>query len=105
MYPRAVEVKHLNDYRLEVVFEDGVRAELDFSPMIAHGGVFAPLKDVNLFRQVQIDTEAETLVWPGGRDICPDVLYHLATGASLPGALPFRAARLIRSDRPTIKTP
>jgi hypothetical protein len=104
MYPRAIEVKHLGDYRLEIIFEDGVRAELDFSPMVGRGGIFASLKDLDCFRQVNIDTEAETLVWPGGIDICPDVLYHLATNAPLPGELPHRAAHLVRLDRAAVKS-
>ena len=36
------------------------------------------------FRRVEVDREANTLVWPNGVDFCPDVLYHEATGAPLP---------------------
>jgi hypothetical protein len=44
------------------------------------GGVFRPLQDVEFFKQVRVDSEAGTLVWPNGVDFCPDVLYSLATG-------------------------
>ena len=42
--------------------------------------VCLPLEDVAYFKQVQIDPEAGTIVWPNGVDFCPDVLYSLATG-------------------------
>lgn len=106
MYPRPVEATYLGDYRLAIAFEDGVRAELDFSPMVLCGGEMRDaLRDLRVFGQVRVDAEAETLVWPNGADICPDVLYHLATGAPLPGSLPNPPAKRIRMDRPAaIKT-
>lgn len=33
------------------------------------------------FIQVQLDPEAESLVWPNGLDFCPDMLYLWAVGA------------------------
>ena len=38
------------------------------------------MEDVELFKQVQVDPEAGTIVWPNRVDFCPDVLYSLATG-------------------------
>jgi len=99
MYPRVVAIKHLGEYRLDLTFTDGTRAELDFSPMVNWGGRFGTLRDIDEFKQVRLDAEAETLVWPGNIDICPDVLYHLATGVALPGELPRRAATVIRIGR------
>jgi hypothetical protein len=85
MFPRILEVRHVRDYRLELTFTDGERAELDFKDMIVgRGGVFAELEDVEAFRRVSVDTEAGTLVWPNGVDFCPDVLYSRATGTPLP---------------------
>ncbi len=85
MFPRIKSVRHIQDYRLELTFNDGVRAELDFrNKVVARGGVFAPLEDVGFFRQVKVDPEAGTLVWPNDVDLDPDVLYSEATGAPLP---------------------
>jgi len=42
--------------------------------------VFRPLADIAFFKQVQLDHEAGTIVWPNGVDFCPDVLYSIATG-------------------------
>lgn len=84
MFPRVSEVRHLKDYQLEVRFSDGTVAELDFRRrVVGRGGVFKPLENVEFFRQVIVDREAGTLVWPNGVDFCPDVLYCEATGKSI----------------------
>jgi hypothetical protein len=70
---------------LELTFTDGKKGELDFKQRVAgRGGVFAPFADVDFFRQVEVDAEAGTLVWPNGVDLCPDVLYSLVMGEPLP---------------------
>jgi len=84
MLPRIVHVRHVQDHRLELRFSDGVRAELDFrDKIIGRGGVFTPLEEVEFFRQVRVDPEIGTLVWPNEVDFCPDVLYSEATGVPL----------------------
>ncbi len=105
MYPRPTQVSYSGEHRLLIAFEDGVRAELDFTPMLGQGGVFAQLSDLAAFRKAAIDPESQALTWPNGADICPDVLYHLATGAPLPGPLSKPPAALIRCERPVQTTP
>lgn len=84
MTPRITNVKHLKDYELEISFSDGMIAKLDFcSRIVGRGGAFEPLEDVDYFAKVTVDSEAGTLVWPGGVDFCPDVLYAQATGKSI----------------------
>jgi len=79
MFPRVKQVRHLREYRLALTFADGTTKELDFKERIAgRGGVFGPLENVDFFGQVQVDSEAGTIVWPNGVDFCPDVLYTLA---------------------------
>jgi len=66
---------------LELGFTDGLRREIDLRERIAgRGGVFRPLADFDFFKQVEVEPEAGTIVWPNGVDFCPDVLYCLATG-------------------------
>ena len=85
MFPRIKSVRYLQDYWLELGFTDGVKAKMDFAPQgLGRGGVFTPFQDVNFFRQVTVDEEAGTLVWPNGVDLDPDVLYSEATGTPLP---------------------
>lgn len=81
MFPRVCGVRHIRDYELKIAFSDGSAAKLDFRSRVAgRGGVFALLQDPNCFKQVAVDSEAGTLVWPNGVDFCPDVLYAEATG-------------------------
>ena len=81
MFPRVKQVRHMGGHRLELTFNDGTTRELDFRERIAgRGGVFRQLEDVEFFKQVQVDPEAGTIVWPNGVDFCPDVMYSLATG-------------------------
>jgi len=91
--PRVKAVRHVRGYVLEVTFTDGVCGEIDFRErIVGRGGVFAPLEDVEVFRQARVDPEVDTLVWPNGVDLCPDVLYNLVTGAPLPGQEPATAS-------------
>ena len=80
MSPRVNDVRYVGDYRLELGFTDGLRREIDLRDRIAgRGGVFRPLADFDFFKQVQVEPEAGTIVWPNGVDFCPDVLYSLVT--------------------------
>ena len=84
MFPRVCEVRYLKDYELEIRFSDDTTGRVDLRPrIVGRGDVFAPLENVEFFRQVTVDHEAGTLVWPNGVDLCPDVLYAEATGKSI----------------------
>ena len=81
MLPRVEQVRHLGEYRLELRFTDGTKGELDLKErVVGRGGVFEPLEDISFFKQVQVDPESGTIVWPNDVDLCPDVLYSLVTG-------------------------
>lgn len=85
MPARIRTVEYLRDYRLRLTFDDGAAGEVDLSGWVTNrGGVFEPLEDLSVFRQVQVNPELETIVWPNGVDFCPDVLHHLATGVPIP---------------------
>ena len=80
MLPRIKTVRHLSEYLLEMDFTDGKSGLIDFrSRVVGRGGVFCPLEEVAFFKQVQVDSESGTLLWPNGVDLCPDVLYLEAT--------------------------
>lgn len=89
MFPRIKEVRHIESYRLELTFTNGKAAQVNLRDhVVGRGGVFKPLADVEFFKQVEVDPEAGTLVWPNGVDLCPDVLYSEATGEPLPTPAP-----------------
>jgi hypothetical protein len=80
IYPRmpwrVVEVAPLDGFRLSVRFVDGTTGTVDLSALIrsARAGVFAPLIDPALFRQVFVEHGAVT--WPGELDLAPDAMYR-----------------------------
>lgn len=73
---RAFEI--VADYTLRVRFDDNTEQTIDFRPILA-GELYGPLRDLNLFNQVRIDPEVETLVWPNGADFDPASLYDWPT--------------------------
>lgn len=73
--PLLVEAKPAKDHAVYVRFEDGLRADVDLSYLLDYGGVFEPLRDLAYFRQLRLDSEAGTIVWPNDADIAPETLY------------------------------
>lgn len=66
-----LEVIPQEDYRLEIVFDDGERAIVDVKPLMKRQ-VFKPLMDKAFFRQVKIDRKFGGVQWPNGADVCAD---------------------------------
>lgn len=67
--------KIVGPYRLYIEFDDGTSREIDFEPIL-HDTIYGPLRDRALFRQVTLDPEAHTLVWPNGADFDPETLRN-----------------------------
>ena len=85
---RVKSVRVLEGFQVRLLFTDGTEKTVDLSPYL-RGPVFDPLKnDPSKFRQVRVDDELGTIVWPNGADVCPDVLFHGRLPAS-----PEKAAR------------
>lgn len=71
---RVTAVKVLEPYVLEVEFEDETHQIIDLEPIL-QGKLYGPLRDTELFGQVEVDAEVHTLVWPNGADFDPAVLH------------------------------
>lgn len=71
---RIETVEPLDGYVLRLVFSDGSARDVDLEPEL-WGPVFEPLRDPDVFRQVAVDNELGTIVWPNGADMDPDVLH------------------------------
>jgi len=69
---RAVQI--VAPYTLRVGFDDGTHQVIDFRAVLA-GELYGPLRDLQLFNQVRIDPEVQTLVWPNGADFDPATLH------------------------------
>jgi hypothetical protein len=37
--------------------------------------MFEPLKNADLFFQASVNSELETVAWPNGADLAPEILY------------------------------
>lgn len=73
----VLKVKYLDDYKLELEFNDGMVKTVDLSKIVGGNGIFEQLKNKEYFKQVSIDSCGNSICWSNGADICPDVLYEL----------------------------
>jgi hypothetical protein len=73
--PAVVEATYCGDFRIRLVFNDGVESTVNFSDWL-YGPVFEPLRDPAYFARFFV--EAGTVVWPNGADIAPETLYERA---------------------------
>ena len=71
---RVIDAEVVGRYTLRIRFDDGKERVIDFRPVL-EGPLYGPLRDEALFRQVAVDPEAHTLVWPNGADFDPETLY------------------------------
>jgi hypothetical protein len=67
--------QQIGPFTLRLEFDDGAQQTIDFSPIL-YGNLFGALRDPDLFRQVKIDPDFETLVWPNGADFDPATLRY-----------------------------
>ena len=76
MRPKAIDVKVLNDYTLEITFDNNEKKIFDVKPYFKFK-LFEELKDINKFNSVKIS--GLSIEWENGADICPDELYNNST--------------------------
>ena len=72
MHPYVKRVCPLDDYQLEVEFENGERRLFDMKPYL-HRGVFARLQNREAFQAARV--VAGSVEWPGEVDLSYDTLY------------------------------
>ena len=70
----VVSARPLEDYRLEVTFDDGTSGVVNMKDRM-FGPVFEPLRDPVFFQRVFVD-EFGAVCWPNGADLAPDALYE-----------------------------
>lgn len=72
---RVAKVQPAPDYVLNVEFVDGLAGSVYLSGLVhsADAGVFAALRDPQIFAQVFLSYGAVT--WPGEVDLAPDAMY------------------------------
>ncbi len=64
----------VSPYTLRVLFDDETEQVINFRPILS-GELYGPLRDLEVFDRVRIDSEVHTLVWPNGADFDPATLH------------------------------
>ena len=72
MYLSVTAVRPLENYKLELMFENAEKRVFDVAPYL-DTGVFTKLKDKAVFARVKISLDS--IEWPEGIDLDPEVLY------------------------------
>jgi len=70
----VITIDYRGRYVYHVTFDDGLRADIDFEPLLDRGPIFQPLRDLKFFQQAKID--GGTIAWPNGADVSPESLYE-----------------------------
>lgn len=76
---RITEFEIVDDYTIRVMFDDQTEQVINFEPVL-YGYYLGPLRDLDLFNQVRLDTDFHTLVWPNEADFDPATLYNWNRG-------------------------
>lgn len=71
MFIHVTQAKYLKDYKVWLLFNDGVEGEVDLSSEL-DGEIFEPLKDLSFFQSFTL--EGHTLSWRNGADFAPEFL-------------------------------
>jgi hypothetical protein len=72
---KLTEFRAGSDYSLWLRFDDGLEGSV-FLGNLLEIGAFKIWRDQDQFRRVAIDPAAMTLVWDGGIELDPGVLYR-----------------------------
>lgn len=70
---KAIDVKPLKNYELELTFENGEVKKFDVKPYLQYKA-FQKIKNIEMFNTVKIG--GLSIEWEDGTDICPDELYN-----------------------------
>lgn len=71
MFIHVTQAKYIKDYKVWLLFNDGVEGEVDLSSEL-YGEIFEPLKDLSFFQSFTL--EGHTLSWRNGADFAPEFL-------------------------------
>jgi hypothetical protein len=77
MFLHVTHAKYLEDYKIEVAFNDGKKGVANLADALK-GPVFEALKRKSEFACFEIDQELATIVWKNGADLAPEYIYFQA---------------------------
>jgi len=77
---RVTECRASRDYTLWLKFDDGQEGSVFLGDLLELG-TFSAWRDVDQFCRVVVDRKAATVVWDGGIQLDPDILYQDLTSS------------------------
>lgn len=77
MFLHVTNAKYVEDYKIEVSFNNGRKGVADLGSSLK-GAVFESLKNKSEFSSFRVDEELETIVWSNGADLAPEFIYFQA---------------------------
>lgn len=77
MLIKVTNAKYIEDYKIEFIFNDGVKGIVDLKDSIK-GLVFEPLKNIDYFKT--FTKNRWTIEWDCEADFAPEYLHDLAVG-------------------------
>ena len=72
MYLAVIDVKPLDDYKLELTFENNEKRLFDMKPYLDKG-IYRELKDESVFKSVRVSFDS--IEWCNKADVGPEFLY------------------------------
>ena len=70
------DVSYLVDYKLLITFENRITKTVDLAQCL-EGEVFEPLRDIEYFKTVQVNSDIDTIAWDNGADFAPEFLWDI----------------------------
>ena len=76
IYPKIKSVVALDNYSLELYFNNGEKRIYDFKPNLNHS-FYSELQNLSLFKNISANNGE--IEWATGQDFCPHTLYEKST--------------------------
>jgi len=79
MFTEVTHADYIGDYKVSVLFNDGVKKTIDFYNILFVNDypAFRPLRNLEVFKNFKV---TDTLEWDNGNiDIAPETIYELGT--------------------------
>lgn len=77
MFTEVTNAIYISDYKVSVMFNNGVKKTVDFYTILFDNDypAFRPLKNIEVFKEFKV---TDTLEWDNGNiDIAPETIYDL----------------------------
>lgn len=75
---KITKIRHINDFILELTFDDDCTKQFDFKQLIDFKGLAEPLKNVGYFKTAKILDEGRAFGWDNNYDCCADWARYFA---------------------------